>query len=319
MGDDVMTPRWLMCLVLGLATPVVHAQTAPVPSPDSDSEYSADSADADDLEPTAPAPPPALPSETPTPRPFADAVWTSGHWYWDGGEWRFKPGAWIARMQGYQFINGYWEQDGDAWHWISGGWARNGSPEVEIPIDVSGEEVATAQAPPQLREETPPPAPAPNLTWAPGYWYWSGSAWDWVTGSWVAPPEPNMVFIAPRWVHRGPSWVFVDGGWGLRGSVRVTIPVYRHAGIAVRWGHPNYFFHTWRSYPMVHRYYGGWRTPAPYRPHYYRSNPRYHDAGPVHENHGGGWGGNGGGHGGNHGGGNGGGHGGGHGGGRGHR
>ncbi|PTL85440.1 YXWGXW repeat-containing protein [Vitiosangium sp. GDMCC 1.1324] len=287
-----MTPRWLVGLVLGLASPVVHAQTAPVAAPDSEFSANADANDDANLEPTAPSPPPELPAETPTARPFSDAVWTSGHWYWDGNQWRFKPGAWIAKMAGYQFVNGYWQQDGNAWYWVSGGWARPGSTQVEIPVDLTNEEVTTAQAPPQLQAETPPPAPAPNLTWAPGYWYWSGAEWTWINGTWVAPPRPGLVFVTPRWVRRGPSWAFIDGGWAMPGSVRVVIPEYRHAGITVRWGHPNYFFHTWRRYPMVRPYYSWGRQYG--GPHYYQSphyGPRYHDAGPVHENHGGGHGG----------------------------
>ncbi|WP_395804799.1 hypothetical protein [Archangium minus] len=263
-----------------MATPVVHAQTAPAAAPDS--EFAEDLAAEEELAPTAPSPPPPLPEETPTARPFADAVWTSGHWYWDDSQWRFKPGAWIAKMPGYQFVNGYWQQDGYVWRWISGGWASPGSMEVEIPIDLTSEEVTTTQAPPQLQVEAPPPAPAPNLTWAPGYWFWSGTQWAWVGGSWVAPPRPGLVFVSPRWVRRGPMWVFVDGGWAVRGSVRVVVPEYRHAGITVRWGHPHYFFHTWRRYPMVrHYHYRRWSAPR------YRG-PRYHDASPSREHR---WGG----------------------------
>ncbi|WNG37486.1 hypothetical protein F0U61_30215 [Archangium violaceum] len=276
-----MSPRWLVCLVLGLATPVVHAQTAPAAAPDS--EFAGDMDVEEELAPTAPSPPPPLPEETPTARPFADAVWTSGHWYWDDSQWRFKPGAWIAKMPGYQFVNGYWQQDGYVWRWISGGWASPGSMEVEIPIDLTSEEVTTTQAPPQLQVEAPPPAPEPNLTWAPGYWFWSGTQWAWVGGSWVAPPRPGLVFVSPRWVRRGPMWVFVDGGWAVRGSVRVVVPEYRHAGITVRWGHPHYFFHTWRRYPMVrHYHYRGWSAPR------YHRGPRYHDASPSREHR---WGG----------------------------
>ncbi|MFY0568001.1 hypothetical protein ACN28E_29790 [Archangium lansingense] len=279
-----MTPRWLVCLVLGLAAPAAHAQTAPVAAPELGYTEEADA----DLDPLAPSPPPALPLERPTARPFADSVWTSGHWYWDGNEWRFKPGAWVARMPGYQFVNGYWQQEGeDVWRWISGGWARPGSTDVEIPIDVSSEEVATSQAPPQLQVETPPPAPAQNLTWAPGYWYWSGNQYVWVDGSWVAPPQPNLVFIAPKWSRRGHSWVFIEGGWAPRGSVRIVVPEYRHARISVGWEHPNYFFHTWRRYPMMRHH--EWNRPWGWgRYREYRSRPwgrhdgsRYHDASPY--------------------------------------
>lgn len=266
-----MAPRWLVCLMLGLASPLVHAQMAPVVAPDSNSEFS----DAEDWGPTAPYAPPELPPEKRPPRPFADAVWTSGHWYWDGAEWRFKPGAWVAQLPGYQFVNGYWHQDGSVWRWIPGGWARPGSAEVEIPLSVTEEQLAAREAPPALQVETPPPAPAPNYTWAPGYWYWSGNSWSWVAGTWLEPPRPGLVFVSPRWVRRGPSWHFVGGGWARRGSVRISIPIYRHAGISVRWGHPNHFHHSWRRYPGVHH---DWYRFRNWRAH---RRPRHHDAGPV--------------------------------------
>ena len=74
------------------------------------------------------------------------------------------------------------------------------------------------------------------------------------------PAPPGLVFVTPRWVRRGPSWYFVDGAGGsmARPGRRPGVP---HAGIAVGWGRPSYFVHTWRRYPMVHRYYGSWRAP----------------------------------------------------------
>lgn len=294
-----MAPRWLACVVIALATQAVYAQTAPVAAPDY--EYGDDTAV--DSSPVAPSPPPALPDEQPTARPFAGAVWTAGHWFWDGATWRFKPGAWIAPMAGYHFINGYWRQDSDGWRWVSSGWARTGSNQVEIPVDAVNEELTSAQAPPPAPQEAQPPPPAPNLTWAPGYWYWTGSDWVWIEGGWVSPPRPGLVFVSPRWIFHLGSWVFVDGGWALPGSLHVVIPVYRHAGIAVRWGHPNYFMYSWRRYPMVHRYYYGYGG----RPLYYREGSRehggyhereqrgpppgnYHPATPAHEHRGGGGG-----------------------------
>ncbi|ATB38510.1 hypothetical protein CYFUS_003945 [Cystobacter fuscus] len=283
-----MTPRWWMCLMIGLAAPVVHGQTAPSYSQDSSQGYyDEDEYSEEEAGPLAPYAPPALPNETQTARPFRDAVWASGHWYWDGNEWRFNPGTWIASMPGYQFINGYWQQEGSGWRWISGGWARPGSTQVEIPIAVTNEEVVASQAPPAPQMETPPPAPAPSYTWAPGYWYWSGVNWSWVTGSWMAPPRPDLVFVTPRWVRRGPSWYFVGGGWAMHGSTRVVVPEYRYARISVGWGRPSYFVHTWRRYPMFH-----WSRPYGYRhgprynpPPYYRDRdwdrgPRHHDSGP---------------------------------------
>ena len=285
-----MTPRWLLCAVIGLAAPVVHGQTNPTYS----QEYGSQDYGSQDYEPdenmnsgpVAPSAPPALPRESPTARPYGDAVWTSGHWYWDGAQWRYKPGGWIASMPGYQFINGYWQQQGPSeWYWISGGWAQPGSTQVEIPIAVADEDVSTTQAPPALQAETRPPAPDPYYTWAPGYWYWAGSNWSWIDGSWIAPPRPGLVFVTPRWHQRGRSWHFVGGGWAVRGSSHIVVPEYRYAHVNVGWGRPSHFVHTWRNYSMVHpsRYHGYRYAPRYYQyrdhrashPAPYRPGPRY--------------------------------------------
>ncbi|MCE9669271.1 hypothetical protein LY474_15780 [Myxococcus stipitatus] len=271
-----MSPRSWLCLVALMSAPVVQAQTAPVPSQDPgySNDGRGDDGDFDDdsdeeLAPMAPQPPPPLPAEQPTRRPYAGAVWASGHWYWDGDQWRFNPGTWLAPMEGYQFVNGYWEQDRDAWYWVSGGWAPYGSSQVEIPVAVTAQELTTQQAPPPPREEVRPIAPATNLVWQPGYWYWAGSRWDWVGGTWAAAPRAGLVFVSPRWVLRGANWHFVGGGWAPRGSVHVTIPVFRHARIEVNWGHPNYFAHTWYRAPSVRYYYHHpWRASG----HYYRND-----------------------------------------------
>ncbi|MFP2910772.1 hypothetical protein ACLESD_38195 [Pyxidicoccus sp. 3LFB2] len=285
-----MTPRFWMCLVALLAAPVVHGQTSPLPSQDPedpgyeqyDEGYDGTAPEEEDV-PTAPYAPPELPRENPPAKPYAGAVWASGHWYWDGSEWRYNAGTWLAPMPGYRFINGYWEQDSQGWRWVSGGWARPDSTMVEIPVaPTNSEALSTTQAPPAPQFEAPPPAPAPELTWTPGYWYWSGDNWVWVTGTWVEPPQPNLVYVSPRWVRRGPAWFFSCGGWAVRGSVHVTVPVYRHASISVRWGHPYYFAHSWRRYPVVRHYeyrvHHGYR----YREHGYR----YQDNGYRHRDNG---------------------------------
>ncbi|WP_426749180.1 YXWGXW repeat-containing protein [Myxococcus sp. Y35] len=264
-----------------LAAPLVHAQTAPVPASEPGySEYAYDDTEFEDEDtaPLAPYAPPALLAENPPARPYPGAVWASGHWYWDGNEWRFNQGAWLAPMEGYRFINGYWEPDGRMWRWVSGGWARYDSTVVEIPVAVTSAELTTQQAPPPLRVEHAPSPPAPNYVWTPGYWYWSGASYVWVGGVWAAPPRPGLVYVSSRWVRRGPSWYFSAGGWAPRGSVHITVPVYRHASITVARRHPHYFAHSWRRYPAVRHHvyhYGNHRRgPSPVR-HHYRPGPSH--------------------------------------------
>ncbi|GHG68230.1 YXWGXW repeat-containing protein [Comamonas sp. JC664] len=294
-----MTPRWWACLVAMLAAPMVHAQTAPVPASDPDyAEYAYDDTEFedDDTAPMAPYAPPQLPAENASARPFAGAVWASGHWYWDGNEWRFNNGTWLAPMDGYRFINGYWEPDGRMWRWVSGGWARHDSSVVDFPIAVTSEELSSQQAPPPLRVEHAPPPPAPSYVWTPGYWYWAGASYVWVGGMWAAPPRPGFVYVSPRWVQRGPSWYFSAGGWANRGSVRISVPVYRHASITVTRRHPHYFAHSWRRYPAVRHHVYHYnnhhrRGPSPVRQHYRGGgnnrygNGGYHRASPGGQQH----------------------------------
>jgi hypothetical protein len=254
--ERFMKSRWWLSPVVGLAAQAALAQTAPVASPEQDERYGHEAQydDGEEGEMFAPTAPPRLPREVRPRAPFPGAVWTTGHWYWEGGEWHFKKGAWIARMQGYQYVNGYWKQEPGGWYWMPGGWARPGSVEVEFPLEVTNEDLTVASAPPPPQAEMTPPAPAPNLTWAPGYWYWSGETWVWVNGTWLEAPQQNLVYVSPRWTRKGRNWVFVSGGWSLGGTARVVVPVYRHATVSVKFGHPNYFVHAWNRYPHVHRY-----------------------------------------------------------------
>jgi hypothetical protein len=245
-----------------LLSPAVRAQTAPsVAEPGSPDEAEAE---------VAPSAPPELPQESIPPAPFAGATWTSGNWYWDGDTWRFKPGAWIASLPGYRYVNGYWHQEGTRWRWMPGGWAQPGSLDVEIPVvAVPDEQLATQEAPPPARVETPPPAPAAQLVWAPGYWYWSGQDWAWIPGEWLARPHTGWVYVYPTWLRRGGAWVFRSGGWALAGGLHVVVPVHRHAFVSVGFGHPYYPVRSWWRHGPPYRSWGSWpahvrdRPPSP--------------------------------------------------------
>jgi len=75
---------------------------------------------------------------------------------------------------------------------------------------------SVAVSPPAPVVETPPPPPAPQAVWTPGYWSWNGVRYVWVPGRYVVPPFPGAVWIGGRWVAHGPAWVWVDGRWRHR-------------------------------------------------------------------------------------------------------
>jgi hypothetical protein len=71
-----------------------------------------------------------------------------------------------------------------------------------------------------LDKAPPPPkmSPAPSparvgYVWSPGYWNWSGTAYVWTDGSWVAVVEPAKTWIAPVWTQEGNKWYFTAGHW----------------------------------------------------------------------------------------------------------
>src|SRR5580692_9297224 len=80
-------------------------------------------------------------------------------------------------------------------------------------------------APPELKDETPGPAPSENDVWIEGYWWWDAPKHNyvWSPGFWqdrtvqptVAPPA--LVYEYP---YRAPSdlYVYVPGYWMWRGA-----------------------------------------------------------------------------------------------------
>jgi hypothetical protein len=69
-------------------------------------------------------------------------------------------------------------------------------------------------APPMLPYYTPPPAPAPNYLWTPGYWAWGPAGYYWVPGTWVPAPQPGLYWTPGYWSWNGVGFVWNPGYWG---------------------------------------------------------------------------------------------------------
>lgn len=72
--------------------------------------------------------------------------------------------------------------------------------------DNSSTTVYVKQAPPADRFEIKPPRPSPSHTWVPGYWYWNGYGYAWISGYWTLPPDQTVIYVAPRYVP-----IFLNG------------------------------------------------------------------------------------------------------------
>ena len=68
--------------------------------------------------------------------------------------------------------------------------------------------------PPALPVYVQPPAPAPNLIWAPGYWGWGLAGYCSVPGTWVAAPQPGYLWTPGYWGYSGGYYAWHGGYWG---------------------------------------------------------------------------------------------------------
>jgi hypothetical protein len=82
------------------------------------------------------------------------------------------------------------------------------------PNSQSSGTVSTAATPPPLPEEDQPTLPEDGDLWTPGYWYWRGPGYVWISGAWVRPPRLGFLWTPPYWVSAGTVFVFHPGHWG---------------------------------------------------------------------------------------------------------
>lgn len=74
-------------------------------------------------------------------------------------------------------------------------------------------EVLVTQAPPVVRVEAQTVAPGPRYVWTKGYWRWTGTGYQWVSGTWVQRPRPAAVWVEGHWVRRPGGWIWITGHW----------------------------------------------------------------------------------------------------------
>src|SRR4029453_10656 len=71
-------------------------------------------------------------------------------------------------------------------------------------------------APPPLSVYEQPACPVAGYIWAPGYWGWDNSYYDyyWVPGVWVPPPRVGLLWTPGWWGWRNGAYAFNQGYWG---------------------------------------------------------------------------------------------------------
>src|SRR5262245_11215250 len=83
-----------------------------------------------------------------------------------------------------------------------------------MPADTSAAtRVYVRIAPPAPVVETVVAAPRAGYVWRPGYYRWTGSAYAWVGGRYVAPPRPHAVWVPGHWALAPRGWFWIGGTW----------------------------------------------------------------------------------------------------------
>ena len=67
--------------------------------------------------------------------------------------------------------------------------------------------------PPQAEIIPKPPVSATPLIWQPGHWEWTGSAYAWSAGTWVARAGHGSLWQPGYWALTTGGWTWVPGHW----------------------------------------------------------------------------------------------------------
>jgi hypothetical protein len=158
-------------------------------------------------------PPPAPIVERPSgPRPDRRAQWIAGHWSWDASReiYVWVGGSWQVPPEGSTWVAGRWLHDAAGWYWIPGTWRgpRDGS------IGTGNRAAWRTIGPPAKHpDDTPPPAPGPDVFFVPGHYAPAvGDRLVWTPGFW-ARVQAGWEWIPARWIQRANGWDFREGRW----------------------------------------------------------------------------------------------------------
>jgi WXXGXW repeat (2 copies) len=78
---------------------------------------------------------------------------------------------------------------------------------------VVGREVIVTREPPAVQVETQTVSPGPRHVWTRGYWRWTGTDYEWVSGRWIERPARGSVWVEGEWQRRPGGWVWIPGHW----------------------------------------------------------------------------------------------------------
>lgn len=146
-------------------------------------------------------PPMALSEHTP-PKPDEDLIWIPGYWVWqeESSSYAWVCGVWRRPPPNMHWISGEWVNQEGGWTRLLGFW----SPADSLAI--------IAEIPPELPQESPPPAPGDDYFYFKGYWEYTGGSYQYQPGSWQ-PFDPNWILAQPAYYWRPDGYRFTPAYW----------------------------------------------------------------------------------------------------------
>ena len=76
------------------------------------------------------------------------------------------------------------------------------------------EDKPPASVPAPMADTIPPPPVSPNrLIWQPGHWDWTGNAFVWVPGQYVAREGHSDLWMPGYWEKTSSGWVWRAAHW----------------------------------------------------------------------------------------------------------
>jgi len=70
----------------------------------------------------------------------------------------------------------------------------------------------TVTQPPPMASAEDTPAQREGHIWAPGYWHWTGTKYEWTKGHFVT-ARKGYRYEAPRWVQEPAGWTLYPEKW----------------------------------------------------------------------------------------------------------
>ncbi len=103
--------------------------------------------------------------------------------------------------------------------------------------------------PPAIPAYEPPPAPAENDIWVPGYWAWGEGGYYWVAGTWTQPPQPDYLWTPGYWsANNNNAYVWHQGYWGptvgFYGGINYGAGYYGRGYVGGRWSGNQFQYNT---------------------------------------------------------------------------